>query len=376
MKKTEIASLKLYRKVFRSYKLRFYKPKKDLCPKCLAWKHKAPGSRTPEGADKMSVHLKQKQLSYKLKDADTKFVQSADNRIELCVITRDLQKTMSTPKGENGEFYYKSKFTTYNFTVFVSGEQQGYCYTWDQTTGKKGCTEVTSCMWSFIKMQAVKGIKEIRIYSDNCAAQNKNQYLFAMYVMASIRYNIKIVHRYLESGHTLLQCDSMHARIENSMKNEDVFSPSQWVTAMKMAKVNNPKYIVKVMEQEELYDFTPLASFQSWDKIKTSQIREEELTLTETQIMKPKRGRPVNWSTFPLKRTYQTKFPVRPDILKGLQDLCKSGAIPAEHAPFYMEHLPSLNLIQQEGDAPNSDVSDVGSDAEIESSDSEGSDVE
>ncbi|KAK3908283.1 putative cytosol aminopeptidase [Frankliniella fusca] len=84
MKKTEIASLKLYRKVFRSYKLRFCKPKKDQYPKCLAWKHKAPGARTPERADKMTVHFKQKQLSYELKDADTKFVQSADNRKELC----------------------------------------------------------------------------------------------------------------------------------------------------------------------------------------------------------------------------------------------------------------------------------------------------
>ncbi|KAK3908284.1 LOW QUALITY PROTEIN: UPF0173 metal-dependent hydrolase [Frankliniella fusca] len=157
-----------------------------------------------------------------------------------------------------------------------------------------------------------------------------------------------------------------------------------------MAKVNNPKYIVKVMEHEELYDFTPLASFQSWDKIKTSQIREViilgeepgkikykflfEEELTETQIMKPKRGRPVNWSTFPLKRKYQTKFPVRPDILKGSLQVrshtCRTCAI-------LYGTLPPLNLIQQEEDAPNSDVSsDVGSDAEIESSESEGSDVE
>ncbi len=131
----QIASLRTCRQIFWRYKLRFYKPKKDQCSQGLTWKYKSVQERTTEGAERIRVHLAQKELSYKLKEDDTQFVKLPENRKELCVVTCDLQKTMSTPKGENGEFYYKSKFTTYNFTVFVSGEQQGYCYSWDQTTG-------------------------------------------------------------------------------------------------------------------------------------------------------------------------------------------------------------------------------------------------
>ncbi|KAK3928221.1 DNA polymerase III subunit delta [Frankliniella fusca] len=211
-----------------------------------------------------------------------------------------------------------------------------------------------------------------------------------MYVMASIRFGLKKTHRYLEPGHTQMQCDAMHARIETHMKNTDVFSPSQWIAAMKTAKVNKPKYIVKEMSQEELFDFTDLASYQEWSKLKTSEFREVVIIGNEPgfisfkthfdkesiakQIIKPKRGRPVNWKTIALKRKYPQLFPVREDVLKGLQELCESGAIPPEHSSFYSEFLPSLTQ-QQHGpavvDPPASDVSDTGSDEEL-SSESEG----
>ncbi|KAE8747073.1 hypothetical protein FOCC_FOCC006211 [Frankliniella occidentalis] len=381
MDEKNIASLRRYRDIFKTYRLKFYKPKKDQCPKCLAWKHKKPQTRTPKDEEKIKEHLAQKTLGRDLKEADANFVTDSENRKELCVITCDLQKMMNTPKGENGEFFYKSKFSTYNFTVFVSGEQQGYCYAWHQTVGRKGCTEITSCLWSFIQLQAAKGIKEIRIYSDNCAAQNKNQYLFSMYVMASIRYGLKITHRYLEAGHTQMQCDAMHARIELFMKNTDVFVPSQWITAMKMAKVKNPKYIVKEMSQEDLFDFAPLAAHQDWENVRTSLFREvvvdgkdpglikykthfDRESVTK-QIILPKRGRPVNWKTFPLHRKYPQLFPVPKKVLSGLQNLCKTGAIPAQHAEFYQNYLPSLD---QQGvqvvEPPASDVSDIESDEE------------
>ncbi|KAJ1519242.1 hypothetical protein ONE63_011524 [Megalurothrips usitatus] len=192
-----------------------------------------------------------------------------------------------------------------------------------------------------------------------------------MYVMASIKFKIKMIHRYLETGHTQMQCDAMHARIENHMKNTDVHHPSQWIVGMKMAKIQEPKYIVKEMLQEELFDFSPLVSYQSWQNIRTSTIREIVFCGSEpgkvyfktlfdenavfAQVLYPRPGRPVNWSTIKLKRKYSAKFPVRPDVLKGLQDLCKSGAIKEEYQPFYVEFLPSIGRKDEEVDSEYSD---------------------
>lgn len=383
MPKAHIGTLRRYRDLFNTLKIKFLKPKKDQCPKCVAWSHKSASQKTPEGTANILDHLVQKKLSRQLKEDDANFVKAApENRKELCVATCDLQQILSTPKGNNGEFFYKSKFSSYNFTVFVSGEQQGYCFTWNQTQGKKGCTEVTSCLWDFIKMKVDQGIKEFRFYSDNCAAQNKNQYLFAMYVLASIRFNVKIVHRYLEKGHTQMQCDTMHSRIESHMEETDVYHPKQWITAMKTAKLSKPRYIVKEMTQEELLDFAPLAEFQTWTKVKTSLIREviingeepgkisirrkfDEEEIIFQDIVKRRPGRPVNFKTFPLKKKYNGLFPVRPDVLHGLQDLCKSGAIPEEHASFYLVDLAKIGAAEQlENNYEESDYSDVGSETE------------
>jgi hypothetical protein len=362
MDKAHIGTKRNYRDVFKAnFNLKFYKPKKDQCPLCLSWKHKSAAEKTEAGRQRIEEHLAQKRESYKLKDEDVDFVKLApENRKTLCVLSADLQKILSSPKGENGEFFYLSKFSSYNFTTFVSGDQQGYCFTWDQTTGKKGCTEVTSCMWIFIQLKVKEGITEFRIYSDNCYPQNKNQYLFSMYVMASIRFNIKITHRYLESGHTLLPCDNMHARIETSMKKKDVFVPSQWVAGMRCAKVNNPPYIVREMAQEDFLDFHAVNAHQSWGHVRTAKIREivisgddpftirfknklgpgEVATVTSVQLKT--RGRPVNYKTFTLERKYPRRFPVEAKKLKGLQGLCKSGSIPAAFAPFYMQVLPAI----------------------------------
>ncbi|KAK3920174.1 hypothetical protein KUF71_009461 [Frankliniella fusca] len=98
LNKKDIASLRRYQDIFKTYKLRFYKPKKDQCSKCLAWKHKSPQSKKQTDQVKMDEHLRQKDLGRNLKETDAKFVVDPNNRKELCVLTCDLQKIMSSSK--------------------------------------------------------------------------------------------------------------------------------------------------------------------------------------------------------------------------------------------------------------------------------------
>lgn len=72
-----------------------------------------------------------------------------------------------------------------------------------------------------------------------------------MYVMASIRFQIKITHRYLEVVHTHMECDSIHATIEKSVKYTDIFVPSEWYQAMRTAKKKRNFYKVKEISHEE-----------------------------------------------------------------------------------------------------------------------------
>ncbi|XP_052131286.1 uncharacterized protein LOC113216806 isoform X3 [Frankliniella occidentalis] len=348
-----VASLRQYRDVFKKeFNLKFFKPKKDQCSKCLSWKNKTPAERTEEASQKYHKHISDKKISQDLKTEDIEFVKQTPNEA-ICVATCDLEKVFLCPKGENSEFYYKSKLSLYNFTIFVSGEQKGLCYVWDQTEARRGSAEISSCLWSFLKMKSEQGVKEFRFYSDNCSAQNKNRFLFSMYIMASIRLNVRIVHRYLETGHTHMEVDSVHAAIQNSLKNKEIFVPNEWYAAIKLAKKTQPKYEVIQLKQEKIHNFANLDSYQAWEKLKTSEFKEVVFDAAEpgfiyyktqydndakkVNVIKRKPGHPVNWKTIPLQRMYQDPIPLRPIEMKDLKSLCDSGAIPSRYHNFYQD---------------------------------------
>ena len=53
-------------------------------------------------------------------------------------------------------------------------------------------------------------------FSDNCGGQNKNIQIAAvcLYAVKNIDHLDEIVHTFLETGHTMMECDSMHAAVE------------------------------------------------------------------------------------------------------------------------------------------------------------------
>lgn len=63
-----------------------------------------------------------------------------------------------------------------------------------------------------------KGSEKVILYSDNCGGQNRNRFIFSMFAFAATHFQIEIIHRFLEEGHTQNEGDSMHAVIENAKK--------------------------------------------------------------------------------------------------------------------------------------------------------------
>lgn len=62
------ASLKQYREIFRQhFNIKFLRPKKDQCPRCLAWKKKTPQERTEDAFALHPKHLMDKQLGQDMK---------------------------------------------------------------------------------------------------------------------------------------------------------------------------------------------------------------------------------------------------------------------------------------------------------------------
>jgi hypothetical protein len=53
-----------------------------------------------------------------------------------------------------------------------------------------------------------------------------------------------IEQKFLESGHTQMECDSMQSTIEQAKKRTSIFIPSQWDTIITMARKKHPYIVV------------------------------------------------------------------------------------------------------------------------------------
>ena len=67
-----------------------------------------------------------------------------------------------------------------------------------------------------------------------------------------------ITHNFLKSGHSHMECDSMHAAIEHEKKFFDVFTMLDWVSIFRRAGRSHP-YKVHNVTYRDFYDFPKLA---------------------------------------------------------------------------------------------------------------------
>lgn len=58
------------------------------------------------------------------------------------------------------------------------------------------------------------------VYSDACTAQNRNSILSNALLHLSFKYELSITQKFLEKGHTQMECDSVHSIIELNLKKK------------------------------------------------------------------------------------------------------------------------------------------------------------
>lgn len=369
-----IATIRQYRDVFNfEYNISFFLPKKDLCDVCCTWEN------TPENEKTISEktyldHIKNKNTVVAMKDSDTKEARLKTSTT-LVVAHFDYEKALICPKGNVSVFYYKRKLSVNNFTIVDVGRFEDCCYVYDETIAKKGSNEVASFLFHFIIRKVEAGMTEFRFYSDNCVGQNKNRNLTTLFLYASSKFNIKIVHTFLEKGHTYNAADTVHSLIERKTRPLQIHIPSMWYDSIAAAKRSkqHPIVLVKVT-QDMIFDWKDLADKLYLDKdvhkssipwIKIRQISfdgskphefqfkvnfDDEFVSVSTKSV----GRPVNFNSYELKNVYQGTLPISKLKHKDLMHYCERKYIPVEYHDYYRELPTSENII----DADEEDIVD------------------
>jgi len=104
------------------------------------------------------------------------------------------------------------KLATYNYTIFDMSNSDVTCFMWHEAEGSKGSSESATCleMW----MKKYPNAKHFIFYSDTAAGQNRNQAVLALFLHTVASSDIDIIdQKFMESGHSQMECDSVHSMV-------------------------------------------------------------------------------------------------------------------------------------------------------------------
>lgn len=237
-------SLRVFRNIFRnSFNLGFHLPKKDKCILCENYNNLDTESKKQlHSSEEYQIHLKDKEKCKQIFLEDQKLCK--ENPAYLCT-SFDLQKVLNTPYGKSVTLFYSRKYSFYNESFYESGTRDGFCFLWGEKDGKRGCNEICTTVFQYLKLVDERKTQSIvHLYCDSCAGQNKNRAMLATltYFVENSNFvtNIKIT--YLLPGHTMMPVDSIHSTIESFIRNRTIWAPSEWYTIISNARTNPRKY--------------------------------------------------------------------------------------------------------------------------------------
>ncbi|GFY63022.1 uncharacterized protein TNIN_252751 [Trichonephila inaurata madagascariensis] len=138
------------------------------------------------------------------------------------VFATDLQSVLLSLRSNVSALYYKTKLIVHNFTLYNIRKNKGYCYIWNECEGKLTSNEfstiILTALGKFINQNPIGDDQELILYSDGCTYQNRNEVFSNALLNFSMQNKITITQKFLEKGHKLMECDSMHSVIERALE--------------------------------------------------------------------------------------------------------------------------------------------------------------
>lgn len=204
----------LYRNIFNTkFNLSFKLPSVDTCDDCDAYDRKLLDVEDEEEKEIIKkdkeVHTKAAEERYNLKKQDKHEANTSSG--EKKILMFDLQKCMATPNLTNSKSFYLRKLWTLNLTVYDSTSNNAANIVWSENISGRGGNEIASCLirWAEENCENLFPVRELTLWSDNCAGQNRNLMVVMAYMWLIHKYpQIKVInHKFMLKGHTHMEVD-------------------------------------------------------------------------------------------------------------------------------------------------------------------------
>lgn len=228
-----VADRNMFSKTLKAAKVSIFKPRKDQCDICVGYKL---------GNINKTSYEEHQLKKIQGRDAKKQAKESAND--STLVLTMDLQSVLLCPKLLASAAYYKQKLQFHNFTIYVLNNRDVTLYTWHEADGGVTSNEFSSCIIDYLK-QLPEQYKKVILISDGCNYQNRNKVLASAISDFSKLSGVEVEQLILEKGHTMMEADSVHSTLEHYFK-PPIFSPSDYVSRMQLARSNQPYKIKNV----------------------------------------------------------------------------------------------------------------------------------
>lgn len=260
--------ISLYRHIFNTeFNLGFHQPTKDACKYC-EWFKGLNDHEKEVNLEEYNAHQNRKTQARDQKEEDKR---QAQQESTFMAVTFDLEQVLTTPWSNVSSLFYSRKLSTYNLTVYELGSKTANCYMWHEGEGGRGSCEISTCVFRYLSSLS-SNIDHVVLYSDTCGGQNRNAGFSAMCLHAVKDLPISIIdHKFMESGHSQMECDSVHAAIETARKNVPVYSPQGYYTLVRMARKTKPYEVIELGHADFL-DFKSLSQQTMRNKTKDSEV--------------------------------------------------------------------------------------------------------
>lgn len=250
-------SLHMYRNIFISdFNLRFGLPRSDTCAYCdrlFINLVAAPNETERQTIERESqIHHMKAELAYKSLAEDTAVAKATPNIVAICV---DLEQVLFCPLLTHNNIFYQRQLSCYNVAIHNLGLNKATMFFWDETIGKRGSAEITSCVLKYVSANfrtlTIGETRTLVIWSDRCVGQNNNWRMVAlMQHLIQNEYFTTVEQKFLTTGHSFLPCDRDFAMIEKAKKGAKVYIPFHWVSVIANAKESNG-FEIQVMETDD-----------------------------------------------------------------------------------------------------------------------------
>lgn len=232
--------------IFESMNLAIWKPKKDQCDKCVEFE----AGNLESGVYESHIQSKNEARESKTVDKD-----NAERDARVKVITMDLQSLLICPRLEASCLYYKMKLSCHNFTMYDLSSKEAMNYFWHEGEGELNANVFASCVTDYLDNIDTSNTESIILYSDGCTYQNRNCTMANALLLWAAKNNIVVYQKYLERGHTQMECDSVHSVIERKIRKQPIYVPQMYVDNIEQA---NHKYKVKYIDHTFFNDYENL----------------------------------------------------------------------------------------------------------------------